>query len=428
MDYANSIFNNSENPNILLYNSMIKGYSLNKPFEEALRMFLLMKQRGIWPDEYTYAPLFKACCNLVDVRVGQCVHGEVLRLGFACHQSIRIGVVELYTSCGGMGDAMKVFDEMRKRDVIIWNLVICGFCKTGNVDMGLYLFRQMSERSAVTWNSMISSLSQSGRYPEALQLFQEMREQCLELDEATIVSVLPACARVAAIDVGKWIHSYVQSSGLFQDYIAVGNSLVDFYCKSGMLEPAKSTFNEMPSKNVVSWNTMISGMAFNGEARLGVELFEQMMSENLCPNDETFVGVLTCCAHADFLEKGRDFFSKMTEKYNMEPKSEHYGCMVDLLGRRGCVREAYELIRVMPMSPTPTLWGSLLSACRTHGDTVLAEVAVKELVNLEPWNSGNYVLLANIYAKEGKWDEAQKVRMLMNENSVQKAPGWSAVG
>ncbi|GAV74318.1 PPR domain-containing protein/PPR_1 domain-containing protein/PPR_2 domain-containing protein [Cephalotus follicularis] len=428
MAYANCVFQRTQYPNIFLFNSMIKAYSLNGPFEESLLLFSSMKHRGIWPDEYTFAPLLKACSNLVDSAIGRCVHGEVIRVGFECYGSIRIGVVELYTSSCRMEDAMKVFDETCNRDVIVWNLIIRGFCKRGDVDTGLYFFRQMSVRSVVSWNSMISFLAHSGRDSEALELFHEMRDHYFKLDEATVVTVLPICARLGAVDVGKWLHSYAESTKLYRDFVSVGNALVDFYCKCGILETASRLFNEMPRKNLVSWNAMVLGMAFNGKGELGVELFEEMINEGVRPDEASFVGVLACCAHAGLVGKGQDLFATMTENHHIVPKVEHVGCMVDLLGRSGCVKEAYGLIRRIPMRPNAALWGALLSSCRTHGDVELAELAVKELKSLEQWNSGNYVLLSNIYAEEGRWDEVEKVRVLMRDKSVKKAPGQSAIG
>ncbi|OMP10943.1 hypothetical protein COLO4_04141 [Corchorus olitorius] len=425
MDYAKLVFSQTHNPNILLFNSMIKGYSLNGPFEEAITLFSSIKADWISPDEYTFSPLLKACSGLSDVRIGQCIHGEVIKSGFEHFGSVQIGIVELYSASGRMEEAEKMFDGMSQRDVIIWNLMIRGYCKRGDVGMGLNLFRQMSERSVVSWNSIISGLAQSGRHSEALALFDEMRETSFQPDEATLVIVLPICAHLGVVDVGRWIHSYAESSKLYHNVISVGNALVDFYSKCGNLETALQIFSNMRSKNIVSWNAMISGLAFNGKGELGVELFEEMMNKGERPNDATFLAVLTCCAHAGLVEKGQELFTSMSKKYSIDPKLEHYGCMVDLLGRSGCVRMAYELIRSMHIMPNATLWGALLSACRTYGELELAEVAVKELINLEPWNSGNYVLLSNIYAEEGKWNEVENVRVLMREKNVKKAIGQS---
>ncbi|KAJ6737698.1 REPEAT-CONTAINING PROTEIN putative-RELATED [Salix viminalis] len=269
MAYANRIFKQTQNPTIILFNAMIKGYSLNGPFEESFRLFSSMKNRGIWPDEYTLAPLLKACSSLGVLQLGKCIHKEVLVVGFEGFSAIRIGFIEFYSSCGAMEDAEKVFGEI-----------------------------QMRKRSVVSWNIMISCLAQTRRNSEALGLFHEMLDWGFKPDEATVVTVLPICARLGAVDVGQWIHSYAKSSGIYRDFVAVGNALVDFYNKSGMFETARRVFEEMPRKNVISWNTLISGLAFNGNGELGVELLEEMLNEGLSPNDATLVGVLSCCAHA----------------------------------------------------------------------------------------------------------------------------------
>ncbi|XP_054803336.1 pentatricopeptide repeat-containing protein At1g09190 [Prosopis cineraria] len=428
MSYATRIFYQTRNPNVLLFNSMIKGFSLCAPFQQSFHFFSLMRAWSILPDEYTFTPLLKSTSNLCDYKLGQCVHAHLIQVGFEGHGSIRIGLVELYTTCERMGDAGKVFDPMFDTEVIVWNLMIRGFCKTGCLEIGFKLFRQMKEHGIVSWNIMISSLAQNKKDREALELFHEMLELGFKPDDATLVTVLPVCARLGALDAGKWIYSYACSRGFQRDVPAVGNSLVDFYCKSGNLEVAWSIFNEMPRKNVVSWNAMISGLAYNGKGELGLDLFQEMMKKGVSPSDSTFTSILACCAHAGLADRGLELFASVTAKFQLQPKLEHYGCVVDLLGRCGQLWEAHDLIRSMPMKPTAALWGALLSACRTYGERKLAEIAVKELINLEPWNSGNYVLLSNIYAEEGKWDKVEKVRLVMQENSIRKTPGQSATG
>lgn len=327
-----------------------------------------------------------------------------------------------------MDDATKVFDEMPHRDVIVWNLMILGFCKMGDLETGFRMFREMEERSLVSWNLMMSCLVRGNKEEKVIELFREMLEQGFEPDDASLVVVLPCCARLGAVDVGEWIHSYVNSKGFLREAVNVGNSLVDFYSKVGNLQAAWGVFNDMVDKNVVTWNAMISGLAYNGEGEDGVGLFEKMVKEGVVPNDSTFVGVLACCAHAGLVDRGRDVFASMSVEFGIEPKLEHYGCVVDLLGRCGHVREAFDLITSMPVKPTAALWGALLSACRTYGDREIAETAAKEVVRLEPWNSGNYVLLSNVYAEEGRWDEVEKVRVLMRGGGVKKVPGQSATG
>ncbi|XP_008453700.2 pentatricopeptide repeat-containing protein At1g09190 [Cucumis melo] len=426
--YADRLFSQSHNPNIFLFNSIIKAHSLSPPFHQSLLLFSLMKNHRIVPDQYTFAPLLKSCANLCEYSLGQCVISEVLHRGFYCFGSIRIGVVELYVCCEKMEDAWKAFDEMSHRDVVVWNLMIRGFCKMGNVDFGLCLFRQMSERSLVSWNTIISCLAQNRRDVEALELFQQMEEHGFKPDEVTVVTMLPVCSRLGALEVGQRIHSYTSSKGNLVGTTMVGNSLIDFYCKCGNIESAYNIFQKMTCKSVVSWNTIILGFALNGKGEFAIDLFMEMRKEDVKPNDATFVAVLTACVHSGLLEKGRELFSSMAEDYEIQPKLEHFGCMVDLLGRGGCVEEAHNLIKSMPMQPNATLWGALLGACRTHGNLKLAEMAVKELISLEPWNSGNYVLLSNMLAEEGRWEEVENVRQWMREKSVKKAPGQSASG
>lgn len=389
-----------------------------------------MKKNGIWPDEFTFAPILKSCSNLSDVKFGQTVHSQVISLGFHCFGAIRVGIIEVYTNSGTLEDAKKVFDEMPHRDIIIWNLMIHGYCKTGNVDTGYNLFKQMKDRNIVSWNTMLSSLSKSNRDLEAMKLFHEMSDKKFHPDEATIVTILPVCARLGEDEIGQWIHSYARSNGLYKNHVSVRNSILDFYCKRGNLDTAFNVFNEIQSKNIVSWNIMISGLAFNGNGEKGLSLFDEMIKNgsNPNPNGSTFVGVLSCCVHSGLIQKGRDLFASMVSNFKIEPKLEHYGCMVDLLGRGGLIKEAYDLVKSMPMKPNAVLWGALLSSCCNFGDVEVAEVAVKELISLEPWNSGNYVLLSNMYAERGKWDEVEKVRVLMMEGKIEKAPGQSMVG
>ncbi|XP_058076235.1 pentatricopeptide repeat-containing protein At1g09190 [Magnolia sinica] len=427
MPYAHLLFLQTQNPNILLFNSMIKGYSVCGPPKESVRLYSLMKNRGIWPDQFTFAPLLKSCSDISDLGLGRGVHAETLTSGFETHSSVRIGLVELYTSCGKMDDAQCLFEETPRREVVVWNLMIRGFCKTGDVESGIRLFQEMSERSIVSWNSMIAGFAQAGRDGDALELFREMLDAGFKPDDATLVTMLPVCARLGALDVGRWIHSYADREGFLKERVSVGNSLVDMYCKCGDLTSAQDFFNEMPQRNVVSWNAIISGMAFNGHGNLGIDMFEKMKIEGVGPNESTFIGVLGCCTHAGLVQRGRDLFDLMIIEHQIEPKLEHYGCMVDLLARYGHIKEAYELVRSMPMRPNAAIWGALLSACRIHGDLEVAEYAAKELVDLEPWNSGNYVLLSNIYAEAGRWDDVEKVRVQMREKSVWKAPGQSVI-
>ncbi|KAK7392072.1 hypothetical protein VNO78_20499 [Psophocarpus tetragonolobus] len=428
LPYATKLFAQSRNPNILLFNAMIKAHSLQPPFHPSFSFFSLMKSRSISPDPYTFPPLLNSASNLRRYPLGQSLHALLIRLSFSHHPSVSIATLHLYVSCRRMDDASKLFDQMHHPPLLLSHFMIQGFCTTGHLHSAFKLFLLMRERTVVSWNLMMSCLAHSNQAYKVLELFNEMLQQGFEPDDASLVTVLPVCARLGAVHVGHWIHSYANSKGLLPDAIHVGNSLLHFYCKCGNLQAAWTIFNDLATKNLVSYNAMISGLAFNGEGELGVNLFQEMVRGGIQPNASTFVGVLACCAHAGLVDRGRHLFASMNVKFGVSPRLEHYGCVVDLLGRCGLVREARDFITTMPLKPTAALWGALLSACRTYGHTEIAETAAKELVRLEPWNSGNYVLLSNVYAEQGRWNEVEKVRVLMRGGGVKKVPGQSATG
>ncbi|KAG6508670.1 pentatricopeptide repeat-containing protein At1g09190-like [Zingiber officinale] len=427
--FALRLFRHHPSPSLFLFSATIKALSLSLAYApDAFHLFALLRSRYLSPDRLTISPLLKAAAHIADLRLARSLHGFAFLSGFASHLPVAVGLLELYNSCGHMSDAHKVFNEMPQRDVIAWNLMINGYCKKGDWESALGLFRRMNERSVVTWNSIIAGLARCGQDIYTLQIFHEMWETSgFDPDDATVVAVLPVCARLGELDLGIRIHRYAERKGLLNDALHVANSIIDMYCKCGDLASAKALFDEMPQRTVVSWNAMIGGMSFNGRGQEGLDLFDEMLRRRERPNGGTFVSVLGCCTHEGRVERGQEIFQSMALEHGVRPGMEHYGCMVDLLGRRGKVVEAYGLVRSMPMRANAAIWGALLSACRSFGELGMAEVAVKELIELEPWNSGNYVLLGNLLSEMGKWEEAEKVRLLMKGKSVEKSPGQSLV-
>ncbi|KAG0468319.1 hypothetical protein HPP92_017647 [Vanilla planifolia] len=413
-------------PDLSLFNATIKSLSFF-PSDEPFRLFSLLRSAGLRPDRQTFAPLLKSCSLLPSLQPGSAVHASAVVGGFESHAAVSIQLVGLYAHFGRMEDAQKVFDAMPHRETVVWNLMINGFCKRNELDTALRLFRQTNERNVVTWNTMLAGFARAGRDVEVVELFLEMWDLGVEPDDATVVTVLPVCARTGNSELGRRIHNYAENKDLSRTAINVGNSLVDMYCKCADLESARLVFDEMPRKNVVSWNTMINGLAVNGCGRMGLQLFDEMLCRGIEPNASTFVSVLGCCNHAGLVETGRELFQAMKVKYKIKPGAEHYGCMVDLLGRCGRTREALELIKEMPLRPNAAIWGSLLSACRNSGDIEVAEAAVKVLMDLEPENSGNFVLLANLYADAGRWQDAEKIWSKMRGMRIWKNTAQSAI-
>ncbi|KAK8926474.1 Pentatricopeptide repeat-containing protein [Platanthera zijinensis] len=416
----------SPNPNLPLFNAAIKSLSF-LPSNEPLRLFTLLRSAGLRPDRRTFAPLLKSCSLLPSIRQGSAVHAAALVAGFDAHAVVATQLVELYVQFGLMAAARKVFDKMPLRETVVWNIMINGFFRIKDFEAAILLFRQMSSRNIITWNTMLAGLSRSGHDLESVELFSELPDSGVEPDDATFATILPVCGRTGNSELGRRIHIDAKNRGLMHSSINVGNSLIDMYCKCADPSSAQKVFDEMPLQNVVTWNAMINGLAINGRGADGLHLFDEMLRRGAEPNSSTFVGVLVCCAHGGLEERGRELFRAMKTEHGIEPRPEHYGCMVDMLGRCGRTGEALGVIEGMPMRPTAAIWGALLSACRNNRDVEVGEVAARELVEAEPENSGNFVLLANLYAEAGRWEEAEKVWSVMRGMRVWKNKAQSSI-
>lgn len=273
---------------------------------------------------------------------------------------------------------------------------------------------------------MISGYAESDSPQEALNLFNEMQSLGIKPDQVTMLSVITACAHLGALDQAKWIHLFVDKNG-FGGALPINNALIEMYAKCGSLERARRIFDKMPRKNVISWTCMISAFAMHGDAGSALRFFHQMEDENIEPNGITFVGVLYACSHAGLVEEGRKIFYSMINEHNITPKHVHYGCMVDLFGRANLLREALELVEAMPLAPNVIIWGSLMAACRVHGEVELGEFAAKRLLELDPDHDGAHVFLSNIYAKAKRWEDVGQVRKLMKHKGISKERGCSRI-
>ncbi|XP_058748825.1 pentatricopeptide repeat-containing protein At4g21065 [Vicia villosa] len=395
MSYAHNVFTMLHNPNVFTWNTMIRGYAESDNSTPALPFYRKMLVSCVEPDTHTYPFLLKAISKSLNIREGEMIHSVTVRNGFESLIFVRNSLLHIYAACGDTESAHKVFVSMDQRDLVAWNSVINGFAL-------------------------------NGRPNEALTLFREMSLEGVEPDGFTVVSLLSACAELGALELGRRVHVYLLKVGLTQN-MHVNNSLLDFYAKCGSIREAQQVFSEMSERNVVSWTSLIVGLAVNGFGEEALELFKEMERQELVPGEITFVGVLYACSHCGMLDEGFNYFRRMKEDYRIMPRIEHYGCMVDLLSRAGLVKRAYEYIQNMPMQPNAVIWRTLLGACTIHGDLGLGEIARSHLLKLEPKHSGDYVLLSNLYASERRWSDVQTVRRSMIEDGVWKTPGYSLV-
>lgn len=388
-------------PSVVSRNALIAGYVQNNNTEEALNLFWQMQAEGLKPSEFSFASILPACSGPSRLNMGRQVHCYTIKSGcFYDDAFLRIALLGMYLKSCSSEDANKLFWEMPDYN------------------------------STVLWTAIISGYAQNNHSEEALWFFQEMRTFGARPDQATFASVLRACASLATLRDGKEVHGLVIHTGFDSDEYA-SIALIDMYSKCGDVSASLQVFDEMEKKqNVISWNSMIVGFAKNGYAEDALRLFEKMQEKLVKPDDITFLGVLTACSHAGLVSKGCMFFDSMQMKYAIQPRADHYACIIDLLGRGGYLKEAEEFIDTLPMEPDPVIWATLLAACRIYRDDVRGRRAAEKLIELEPQNSSPYVLLSNIYAASGNWDGVNMVRKAMRERGVRKLPGcsWIVVG
>ncbi|XP_037446304.1 pentatricopeptide repeat-containing protein At1g05750, chloroplastic-like [Triticum dicoccoides] len=278
----------------------------------------------------------------------------------------------------------------------------------------------------VSWTALIDECVKNGRHDEATYCFHAMLLDGVMPDYVTLVAAISACAKVGALGLGMWVHRFMTRERL-EGNIRIANSLIDMYARCGKVEFARQVFDGMKKRTVVSWNSMIVGFAANGRCTDAIEHFEAMRRKGFKPDAVTFTGVLTACSHAGLTDEGLRYYDAMREEHGIKARMEHYGCVVDLLGRAGRLDEAMSVVATMPMRPNEVVLGALLAGCRIHGDVDMAEQLMQYLLEQDPGGDSNYVLLSNIYAAVGKWDGAGKVRGLMKARGVKKRPGRSAV-
>ncbi|XP_008788339.1 putative pentatricopeptide repeat-containing protein At5g59200, chloroplastic [Phoenix dactylifera] len=426
MDYAARIFDGIENPDVYHYTALIGGKIVAASSLDAIRLYARMVGEHIEPDPVVIAYVLKACGFRLALEEGRQVHGQVLKLKLGSERPIRMKLMEFYGRCGKFDDARWVFGEMPERDAVAATILISCYSDRGLIEEAEAVFDGVQDKDTVCWTAMIDGCVRNGRANRALKFFREMQRENVRPNEFTVVCVLSACSQLGALELGRWVHSYVGKYNIRLNTF-VGSALIDMYTKCGILEEAQEVFSELAEKDAVSYNSMIVGLAMNGRSYEAVELYRLMITKGLRPTHITFVAVLNACSHSGLVDMGFEIFESMVKDHGLEPQIEHYGCMVDLLGRVGRLEEAYEFIKRMSIEPDHVIWGALLGACKIHGNLTLGEKVARILIDSEAADSGTYVLLSNVYASFRKWEEAARIRTKMKERGIQKEPGCSSI-
>ncbi|EEF28314.1 pentatricopeptide repeat-containing protein At2g42920, chloroplastic [Ricinus communis] len=427
INYAYLVFVQIQNPNIFAWNTIIRGFSRSSVPQNSISLYIdMLLTSPVQPQRLTYPSVFKAFAQLDLASEGAQLHGKMIKLGLENDSFIRNTILFMYVNCGFTSEARKVFDRGMDFDIVAWNTMIMGVAKCGLVDESRRLFDKMSLRNAVSWNSMISGYVRNGRFFDALELFQKMQVERIEPSEFTMVSLLNACACLGAIRQGEWIHDYMVKKKFELNPIVV-TAIIDMYSKCGSIDKAVQVFQSAPRRGLSCWNSMILGLAMNGQENEALQLFSVLQSSDLRPDDVSFIAVLTACDHTGMVDKAKDYFLLMRDKYKIKPGIKHFSCMVDVLGRAGLLEEAEELIRSMHVDPDAIIWGSLLWSCCKYGNIKMAKRAANHLIELNPSESSSFVLVANAYAAANNFEEALKERLTLKENHIGKEPGCSCI-
>ncbi|XP_011626239.1 pentatricopeptide repeat-containing protein At5g48910-like [Amborella trichopoda] len=392
-----------------MYNTIIRACSNTNSPELGLAFYSELLEKCLDADNYTYPYVIKSSGLVGSVSDGLKLHGIVVKAGFVANTYIHCSLINMYVNFGFMENASLVFEDNLLRDVVTWTSLLSGFVKCGDLEAAIEVFEQMPERNLVSWNAMIDGFVQFGRFSEALGLLREMQASGLRPDQVALTSALSACAHLGALDLGKWVHVYLEKR-FIRWSIALWTSLVSMYARSGWIESSLRVFHEMPGRDLLAWNAMIGGLAIHGLGHQALALFAQMLSSGIAPDDVTFIAALSACTHSGLIEQGLALYEKMRIVYGLEPRLEHFGCMVDLLCRAGLLREAMDFIGSMPLRPDAIIWRSLLSGCNACLDVKLGESIMKCLLETETNDYGDYVSMSNIYATFGMWGDSAKLR------------------
>ncbi|XP_031263972.1 pentatricopeptide repeat-containing protein At2g41080 [Pistacia vera] len=393
LESARKVFEDMRERNIATWNAMVAGLIQFEFNEEGLRLLSEMHQDGFLPDGFTLGSALRGCAGLRGLYAGRQVHGYLVKCGF----------------------------EM---DLVVGSSLAHMYMKSGSLDEGEKVITSMPIRNVVAWNTLIAGKAQNGYSEGVLDQYSLMKMASFRPNKITFVSVISSCSDLATLGQGQQIHAEVIKAGA-GSVVSVISSLISMYSRCGCLEDSIKAFLECEGPDVVLWSSMIAAYGFHGRGEEAVKLFEQMELEEWEATDVTFLSLLYACSHCGLKEKGLEFFDLMVKKYGLKPRLEHYTCVVDLLGRSGCLDEAEALIRSMPVKADAIIWKTLLSACKIHKNADMAGRIAEEVLRLNPRDSASYVLLSNIHASARRWLGVSEVRKVMRDRNVKKEPGIS---
>ncbi|CDY10665.1 BnaA05g16970D [Brassica napus] len=471
---ARKVFDEMPQRNVVSWTSMICGYTRRGFAKEAVDLFFeMMRSEDVRPNSVTMVCVISACAKLEDLEIGEKVHAFISSSGVEVNDVMVSALVDMYMKCNDNDTAKQLFEQYGARNLDLCNAMASNYVRQGLTKEALDVLSLMMDSGVrpdrISMLSAISSCSQlknsllgkschgyvlrngfeswdnvsnalidmymkfagyvenESMFEEAIEVFRSMQsEEGVDADGVTMMSIASACGHLGALDLAKWIYYYVEKNKIQLD-VRLGTTLVDMFSRCGDPETAMSIFDGLANRDVSAWTAAIRAMAMSGNAERAIGLFDEMIEQGLKPDGVVFVGALTACSHGGLVEQGKEIFESMEKVHGVSPEEVHYGCMVDLLGRAGLLEEALQLIKSMPLEPNDVIWNSLLAACRVQGNVEMAAYAAGKIQVLAPERTGSYVLLSNVYASAGRWNDVAKVRLSMKEKGLRKPPGTSLI-
>ncbi|XP_020594993.1 pentatricopeptide repeat-containing protein At3g29230-like, partial [Phalaenopsis equestris] len=405
--------------NLFVGTSLIEMYAIKVGAGLAYKMFEDMPERNV----VVWTAIIRAYIAVGDMKNAFNLFNQLEE-----HDVIVWGtMISAFIEHGDIATAEELFASMPVRDVQSWNTMLFGYANGDDIGACERFFAIMPVKNVFSWNGLIQGHARHGKFSNVLNIFHQMLISTnIKPNDATLLLVLSSCSKLGALDWGRWIHLYSNNNG-FNGNIYIKNGLIDMYAKCGCINSAIDMFSAMEKRDVITWNSMISGLAMHGMGLEALEVFDRMLDNGEKPDGITFVGVLCACVHMGLVERGLQFFRNMTTSYSVAPGIEHYGCMVDLLGRVGLLNDAICFVKEMPMEPDDVIWSALLGACRAWRHIYLAEIAMSRLVRLVPDDAANYVVLSNIYGDVGRWNDVGRLKKVLRRMDVGKSPGCSLI-
>ncbi|KAI9121256.1 hypothetical protein K1719_008289 [Acacia pycnantha] len=470
--YAASIFSYIQNPNLFMFNTMLRGYSISDYPKQTFILFNNLRARGIVLDKFSFITTLRACGRASETGIGHGIHGITLKSGHKMFIDVKNSLLHFYCVCKRIGDGHKLFDEFpAENDLVSWNTLMGGYvlvfqptivldlfrkmccaglkasvatilclltasgnianfvlgkslhghcirigfgsdlnvlaalvdmyAKTGHIYLARKLFDGLAERDVVLWNCLTGNYGRIGLVEEAMSLIQQMRLQGVKPNSSTLSGLVSACPASGAIQVGQYVARYMEEEKLKLDPV-LGTALIDTYSKCGFLNKAMDIFERMENKDVKSWTVMITGYGVHGQPTNAFKLFNRMEKEGFRPNEVTFLAVLSSCSHGGLVMEGVSIFERMVKEFGILPQVEHYGCLIDLLGRAGMLEEAHKLIKSLPIKSDATAWRTLLAACRVYGNIKLGECVKEMLTKMYEEHPADSLLISSTYAVVGR--------------------------